>query len=54
MVLRSAEYPMQLMTLMMVCWGMALKRMGMLGVSVGKMKAPTMKMETAPTIDRDR
>jgi hypothetical protein len=32
-------YPVQWMGLMMVCGGMAVKRMGMLGVSVRKMKA---------------
>jgi hypothetical protein len=34
------------MGLMMICCGMALKRMGVLGVSVRKMKALTVKMET--------
>jgi len=32
-VLRSAVYPRQWMGLMMTCCGMAVKRMGMLGVS---------------------
>ena len=31
---------------MVICCGMAVKRMGMLGVSVGMMKALTVKMET--------
>jgi len=30
----------------LICCGMAVKRMGMLGVSVRKMKALTVKMET--------
>ena len=33
------------MGLMMICCGMAVKRMGMLGVSVRRVKAPTVKME---------
>ena len=44
-VLRSAVYPMQWMGLMVICCGMAVKRMGMLGVSVRKMKAQMVKME---------
>ena len=35
---------------MMVCCGMAAKRMGMLGVCVREMKAQTVKMETG-TLD---
>jgi len=31
---------------LMMCCGMAVKRMGMLGVSVRTMKAPTVMMET--------
>jgi hypothetical protein len=42
------------MTLMMKCCGMAVNRMGMLGVSVRKVEALTVKMETTPMIDRDR
>ena len=34
------------MMMMMICCGMLVKRMGMLGVSVRKMKALTVKMET--------
>jgi hypothetical protein len=34
------------MGLMMVCCGIAVKRMGMLGVSVRKMKALTVKMDS--------
>ena len=37
-----------------MCFGMAVKRMGMLGVSVRKMKAPTVKMETATLIGKSR
>ena len=44
--LSSAIHPMQWMGLMMICCGMALKSMGMLGVSVSKMKALTVKVET--------
>ena len=50
-VLRSAVYPMQ-WTRLMICCGMAVKRMGMLGVSVRRMKALTVKMETVILIDK--
>jgi hypothetical protein len=43
--LRSAAYPMQWMGLMMTCCGITVKR-GILGVSVRKMKALTVNMET--------
>jgi len=36
----------------MMCHGMAVKRMGMLGVGVRKMKALTMKMETVALIGK--
>jgi len=39
---------------MMKCCGMAVKRMGMLGMSVGKMKAQTVKMDAVTLIDKDR
>jgi hypothetical protein len=39
---------------MIVCCGMAVKRMGMLGVSVRKMKALTMKMEAVTMIGKGR
>ena len=39
---------------MTVCCGMAVKRMGMLGVSVRKMKALTVKMETVTLIGKGR
>jgi hypothetical protein len=34
--------------------GMTVKRMGMLGVSVRKMKSQTLKMETMTLIDKGR
>ena len=37
---------MKLMKLMLICCGMAVKKLGMLRVSMRKMKALTMKMET--------
>jgi hypothetical protein len=52
MVLRSAVYPVQWMRLMMVCCGMAVKRMGMLAASAKKMKALTVKMETVILIGK--
>jgi len=36
----------------MICFGMAVKRMGMLGVSVRKMKSLSDKMETVTLIDK--
>ena len=42
------------MGLMMICCGWAVKRMGMLGVSVRKMKALTVKMETLTLIGKGR
>jgi len=44
-VLRRAEYAMQWMRLVMICCGMAVKRMGMLGVNVRKMKALTVNFK---------
>ena len=41
--------PMQWMGLMIMCYGMAVKRMGMLGVSVRKMKALTVKIGQSET-----
>jgi hypothetical protein len=40
------------MGLIMICCGMALKEMGMLGVSVRKGKALTVKMETVTLIGK--
>jgi hypothetical protein len=46
---------MQWMGLMIICCEVALKRMGILGVSVRKMKALTVKVETVTLIDgKDR
>jgi len=42
------------MGLMMIFCGMTLKRIGMLGVSVRKMKALTVKMETGTLIGKGR
>jgi hypothetical protein len=42
------------MGLMVICCGMAVKRMGMLGVSVREMKGPTVKMETVTLIGTGR
>ena len=44
--LRSAEYPMRWMRMMMICCGMAVKRMVMLEVRVQNTKSRTVKMET--------
>jgi hypothetical protein len=49
---KMCVYTMQWMRLMMICCGMAAKRMGMLGVSVRKMKALAVKMETVTLIGR--
>jgi len=45
-------YPVQWMGLMMICCGMAMQRLGMLGVSVREMKALTLKMETLTLIGK--
>jgi len=39
---------------MMICCGMAVRRLGMLGVSVRKMKALTVKLETVTLIGKGR
>jgi len=39
---------------MVICCGMAVKRMGMLGVSVRKMKTLTMQVETVMLIGNSR
>jgi hypothetical protein len=39
---------------MVICCGMAMKRVGMLGVSVGKMKALTVNMEIVTLTDKGR
>jgi hypothetical protein len=38
----------------MICCGMALKRMGLFGVSVGKIKALTVKIGIVTLIGKDR
>ena len=53
-LLRSAVYPMQWMRLMMIFCGMAVKRMGLLRVSVREMKAWPVKMDTVTLIGRGR
>jgi hypothetical protein len=52
-LLRNVVYQMQWMGLM-ICCGIAVKRMGMLGVSVWKMKALTVKMKTVTLIRKGR
>ena len=47
-------YQMQWMGLIMICYGIAVKRIRMLGVSVRKMKALTVKMETVTPIGKGR
>jgi len=49
---RYTRYPMQWMELIIICCGTAVKRMGMLGVCVRKMKAQTVKMETVTLIGK--
>lgn len=51
---KSAVYPVQWMILMMICCGMAVKRIGMLRVNVRKMKALNVEMETVTLIDKGR
>jgi hypothetical protein len=42
------------MGLTKICCGTTVNRMGMLGVAVRKMKAPTVKMETVTLIAKGR
>jgi len=42
------------MGLVMICCGMTVKRWGMLGVSVRKMKALTVNMDTVTLLDKGR
>jgi hypothetical protein len=44
--------PLHWLGLMMICYGMTVKGMGMLGVSIRKMKALTVKMETVTLIGK--
>jgi hypothetical protein len=50
---KKCVYPMQWMGLV-ICFGMAVKRTGMLGVNVRKMKALTVKMETVTLTGKGR
>jgi hypothetical protein len=45
---------MEWMELLMICCGMAVRRMGMIEVSVRKMKALPVKMETVTLIGKGR
>jgi len=51
---KNAVYQVQWMGLMMICFGMRVKRMGMLGVWVRKLKALTVKVETLTQIGKGR
>ena len=51
-VSRGAAYPVQWIRLMLICCGLALKRMGMLGAGVRKMKALTVQMERVTLIGK--
>ena len=50
--LRSDVYSLQWMGLMLICCGMAVKKVRMSGVSVRKMKVLTVKMETVTLIGK--
>jgi len=50
--LRIVVYPVQWFRLMMICCGMAMKMLGMLGVSVRKMKALSVKIKTVILIGK--
>ena len=52
--IRSSVHLMQWMGLMMVCCGMAVKRVEVLELSVRKMKALAVKMETVTVIGKGR
>jgi len=52
-VLRSAVYPMQWME-SVVCCGMTVKRMGMLGVCVRMMNTLSVKLETVTLMGKGR
>jgi hypothetical protein len=53
-VLKSAVYPVQWMRLVTVCCGMTVQKMGMLAVSVRKMKALTETLHTVTLVQVDR
>ena len=51
----NTAYPMQwisMMMMMMICCGMAVKRMGMFGVVVRNMKALTVQMKTVTLVGK--
>jgi hypothetical protein len=50
----TVKGPKQWIGLMIMCFGMTVKRTGMLVVGVRKMKALTVKMKTAPLIGKSR
>jgi len=50
--LRSAAYQMQWMRLMMICYGMARKKKGMIAVRVRKMKTLTVKTVTVTLVGK--
>jgi len=54
MAAQRAVYPMKLMGLVMICFGMTMKRMRMLGVSVRKMKALNVMMEMVTMIGKGK
>jgi hypothetical protein len=45
---------MQWIGVLLICYGMAVKRMGLVVVSVASMKVLTVKMETVTLISKDR
>jgi hypothetical protein len=50
----TVKGPMQWIGLMIICFGMTVKRIDMLVVGVRKMKALTVKMGTVPLIGKSR
>jgi hypothetical protein len=50
----TAKGPVQWIGLMIICFGMTVKRIGMLVVGVRKMKALTVKTETVPLNGKSR
>jgi hypothetical protein len=50
----TVKGPMQWIGLMIICFGMTVKRIGTLVVGVRKMKALTVKMETVPLTGKSR
>ena len=54
MMYRSAVYPVEWMGLIMICCGMAVKMIGILGVSVRKITALIVKMQMATLVEVQR